>query len=254
MTADGAAFPVLLFVRDVASHYLHHPSSEVRREAALSCCTLLIPREISAEMSADGEHTLVHHDSQHAIVKRKLGSYSGRVVEDVVSKLLQASVSDLNPMVRLSVIRALDGRYDYFLSQSHHLQPLFFVLQDEVLAIRAAGLRLLGRLARLNPAPILSLMRQFLVDLVLELKCGGETGRGREEATRLLIVFLKAETFHRLVQPVLPSVVEALPLTGVAPRLASFALEALGELAEATQASFQPIYWFGLLIERCTRL
>jgi general stress protein YciG len=56
----------------------------------------------------------------------------------------------------------------------------------------------------------------------------------------MLVVFLKAETFRRLVQPVLPSIVAALPLMSVAPRLASVALEALGELAEAAKSPLKP--------------
>jgi hypothetical protein len=72
-------------------------------------------------------------------------------------------------------------------------------------------------------------------DLVTELQCGVDTGRGREDATRLLVVFLRAKSLQRLVHPVLTWLVTALPLDSSAPpRLASASLEALGELALAT--------------------
>jgi serine/threonine-protein kinase mTOR len=65
-------------------------------------------------------------------------------------------------------------------------------------------------------------------------------GRGREEATRTLVVFLKAKSFQGLIHPVLPALVDAPPLKGGTPRLASAALEALGELAKASGASLHP--------------
>jgi serine/threonine-protein kinase mTOR len=147
------------------------------------------------------------------------------------------------------VVHALDKRYNYFLCQTHHLQSVFvFLLQDEALTIRAAGLQLLGRLTRLNPAPILPYMRQFLVNLIIELKCGGDQGRVREGATWLLIVYLSAEAFHQLVLPVLPALVDALPLKGVAPRLTSASLEVLGQLAHALQTALKP--WVKQIVPR----
>ncbi len=230
----GNFVPILPFVRDVVAHYLIHPSHEVREAAALTCCALLIPYEIPDAENFEGRSFQI--DAIHAARKRCIGTHSGRVVEEVLTKVLQLTVSDPCPALRLRVVRALDERYDYFLCQAHHIQPLFFLLQDEALITRVAGLQLLGRLTRLNPAPILPVMRKVLADLIVELRCG----RSREEAIRLLVAFLRAEPLQRLVHPVLASVVEALPLKGVAPRLASASLEALGELARATGSALKP--------------
>jgi hypothetical protein len=220
VTTFGAVVPLLPFVQNVAAQYLSHPSSDVRRAAALTCCLLLVPPRIGWN--------------------NRVGGHSGRIIQDILDTLLRVAVSDPSPVVRLCVVRALDKRYDPFLCQAHHLQSLFLLLQDEVLATRTAGVRLLGRLAWLNPAPILPYMRKFLLDLIVELQCGVDTGRGREEATRLLVVFLRHTSMQRLVQPVLPALVESLPLNGGTPRLASAALEALGELAKAAGKSLQP--------------
>jgi serine/threonine-protein kinase mTOR len=217
VTTSGAVVPLLPFVQDVAVKYLSHPSSEVRRAAALTCCILLKPEGLSRNTS-----------------------YGGIVIEECLSELLRVAISDPSAVVRLCVVRGLDSRYDPYLCQSHHLQALFLLLSDESLATRAAGVRLLGRLTEINPATILPVLRRFLADLIVELKCGVETGRGREEATRLLVVFLKAKSLQRLVHPVLQSLVGALPLSGAAPRLASAALEAMGELALATGMALQP--------------
>ena len=217
VNTSGAVVPLLPFVQDVAVKYLSHPSSEVRRAAALTTCVLLLPEGFTRKTS-----------------------YSGVIIEECLTELLRVAVSDPSPIVRLCVVRALDSRYDFYLCQSHHLQSFFLLLRDEAIATRAAGLQLLGRLTVINPAPILPVLRCFLIDLIVELQCGVDTGRGREEATRLLVVFLRAKSLQRLVHPVLHSLVQALPLNGAAPRLASAALEALGELALATGPALQP--------------
>ncbi|KAL3925176.1 MAG: hypothetical protein SGILL_000584 [Bacillariaceae sp.] len=212
--------PILPFVQNVAAPYLSHPSSDVRRAAALTCCALLVPPGAAHVGSA--------------------GSLSAVTIESVLDVLLRVAVSDPAPVVRLCIVQSLDSRYDAFLCQARHLKPLFLLLQDEALATRAATIRLLGRLASFNPAPVLPFARKFLFQILVELQCGSDTGRGREEATRMLDVFLKAQSFQLLIQPVLPALVEALPLNGGTPRLASAALEALGELAKAAGASLQP--------------
>mmetsp|Transcript_21493 Transcript_21493/g.52973 ORF Transcript_21493/g.52973 Transcript_21493/m.52973 type:complete len:3171 (+) Transcript_21493:99-9611(+) len=220
VTTLGAVVPLLPFVQNVAAKYLSHPSSEVRRAAALTCCLLLVPPQI--------------------VSKNRVSHFSGQIIQDILDTILRVAVSDSSPEVRLCAVKALDKRYDPFLCQSRHLQTLFLLLQDEVLATRAAGVRLLGRLAQLNPAPILPFMRKFLLGLIVEIRCGVDTGRGREEATRLLVVFLRSGSVQRLIQPVLSVLVASLPLDGGAPRLASAALEALGELSRAAGASLQP--------------
>lgn len=214
---SGAIVPLLPFVRDVAIKYLVHPATEVRKAAALTSLALLIPEGC------------VHRTS-----------FSGVVIEECLSELLRMAIIDPSGVVRLCVVKALDSRYNPYLCQAHHLQSLFLLLSDEALATRAAGVQLLGRLTLINPAPILPVLRKFLVNLIVELQCGVDTGRGREEATRILVVFLRAESLQRLVHPVLHSVVTALPLNGAAPRLASAALEALGELAKATGPDLKP--------------
>ena len=221
VTTFDSVVPILPFVQNVAAPYLSHPSSEIRRTAALTCCVLLV--------------------SPGIMTKKGVGSQSVVIIENVLDMLLRVAVSDPSPIVRLCVVSSLDSRYDPFLCQAGtSIQTLLILLQDEVLATRAAGVRLLGRLALLNPAPILPFMRKFLMDVIVELQCGVETGRGREEATRLLVVFLRSNSLRRLVHPVLPALIGTLPLIGGTPRLASAAMEALGELAKTAGAALQP--------------
>lgn len=222
---------LLPFIRDVVSCYLLHPSSEVRKDAALTCCLLLLPNTHPESQNEDS--TMLYQSSN-------LGASSVAIVEEVIQKLLSVAVSDASPVVRNSIIRALDERYDSMLCQGQHIPPLFLCLQDETLAVRIAALRLLGRLACLNPAAILPELRHVLMELIIELRCNGDAGGGKEAATRLLIVFFKADALHRLVHPFLSSIVEALPFRGATPRLATVALEALGELAQVVQDDLKP--------------
>lgn len=220
---------LLPFLQSVISMYLVHPSSDVRREAAIACCMLLLPFDSrNAEKQAEKGDTLLDYN---------LGNVSGSLMEEVLQKLLRMAVSDLSPIVRLCVVRGLDERYDSYLCQLNLLPPLFLMLEDEALAVRACALQLLGRLSRLNPAPILPGLRRVLVELIIELRCGGDNSGGREAATRLIVVFLREEALRRLVRPFISSIIDALPLSNVAPRLVSTSLEALGELATVGNSS-----------------
>lgn len=219
----AVSWTLLPFLRDVVSCYLLHPSSDVRREAGLTCCLLLLP---SSDVIGDS------YNSQ-------FGPASVTLVEEIMQKLLCVAVSDASPVVRNTIIRSLDVRYDKYLCQSQHLPTLFLCLQDEVLAVRVGTLRLLGRLARLNPAPILPELRQFLRESIIELRCNGDTA-GKEAVTRLLIVFFQADALHRLVHPFLHSIIDALPLHAATPRLKSAALEAVGELSNVVKDEIKP--------------
>lgn len=141
-SSGAAAVPLLPFLKDVVSQYVTHPAPEVRRAASLTCCLLLIPYD--------------------TVAKPMWGGYSRIMVENILGKLTKAAASDPSAIVRLCVVRALDSRYDSFLAQTHHLNRILVILQDETLATKAAGLRLLGRLTTINPALILPPLRGFL--------------------------------------------------------------------------------------------
>ena len=222
---------LLLFVRNVAIQYLSHPKMEVRKEAALTCCLLLLPKYVESSMK--------FNDNSGG--RFYFGRSSYRVVEEVLRKLLQVAVSDPSPSVRLCVVGNLDSRYISFLCQGHHVQPLFLLLQDEISSIREAALKLLGQLALHNPTLVLPYLRKMVMDLIIELRCGGESsGVGKQSTTVLLIILLRSEALNRIVHPFLPSIIEALPLKEASPRLSAAALECLGELAIVAKDSMCP--------------
>ena len=223
----GTTLYMLPFLRDVVSRYLFHPSAQVRYAAALTCCSTLVP------LSGDRSRTM--------------GSNSGIVIEGTLKSLLQVSVSDPNPMVRLCIVQGLDARYDAFLIQSHHLNHLFLLLQDSLLATRAAGLRLLGRLADKNPAPILPFVRRYLKELLYELQCGTDNVRGMEESMHLLTIIFKARGLRRVVSFFISPLIDALPVDKhISPRLSSASLEAVGDLAYLSGDALRP--WLDKII------
>ena len=215
---------LLPFVRDAVAQYLSHPSQDVRKEAALTCCFLLLPRQNLADST----------DSS------TLGTSSIILLEEVLQKLLRVAVSDSSPVVRNCIVKAFGENYDSYLCQTHHLPPLFLLMQDEALSVRSAALELLGRLAGVNPGLVLPEMRRILIQLITELKCSDDTGCGKEAATRLLMVFFRSTALHRLVHPFLDSIIAVLPLKGNAPRVTAAALDALGELACVVKDELKP--------------
>ena len=222
---------LLPFLRDVIMRYFSHPSDDVRREAAVTCCLLLLPF---------GD---LQDEDDKSILRIKLGSVSSVYTEDILQKLLRLAVADQSPIVRLCIVQGLDARYDPYLSQLFLLSPLFLMLEDEALAVRACALQILGRLSRLNPAAILPGLRQVLCGLIVELQCGGDNAE--EVATRLIILFLREEALQRLTRPFISAIVDSLPLEG-APRLVSASFEALGELANVAHNTISP--WLRQLI------
>jgi len=222
---------LLPFVRDAVAQYLSHPSTDVRREAALTCCFLLLPFENEDDKSLSNLQPRLNP---------RLGTASILLLEEVMQKLLRVAVSDSSFVLRNCIVRAFDERYDPYLCQSHLIPPLFLLMQDEALSVRAAALELLGRLANVNPGPVLPEMRRILIQLITELRCSENTGCGKESATRLLVVFFQATALHRLVHPFLHSIIEVLPLRGNAPRVTAAALDALGELARVVKDELNP--------------
>lgn len=233
---DGENNMLLPFLQQVISGYLTHPASDVRKEAVITCCKLLLPLKQLQSTDNTTEDSLLHFE---------LSAESTSLMEEILQKLLRMATSDSSPIVRLCVIRGLDERYYPYLCQLNLLSPLFLTLEDEALAVKACGLQLVGRLARLNPALILPVLRKLLIGLIIELSCGA-SNIGRETATRLIVVFLREEALHRLVMPVVSSIIDSLPLSNVAPRLVSISLEALGELATVAHSSINP--WLQQLI------
>ncbi|OQR94007.1 phosphatidylinositol kinase (PIK-L1), partial [Achlya hypogyna] len=214
-------FSILPFVRDSVCLYLTHPESRVRKQAVVACAKLLLPT---------------------AVPKR---GPSGRVIDDVLQQLLQVGISDVDSNVRRSVVASLDARFDEWLSQETHLTLLFFLLNDETPSIREGTMGLLERLAPLNPAFILPLLRRVLIQLLTELEHAMDL-RMLEDSTRLLGCLIRGS--QHLIEPYLGRVLNVLlpkmqQGNAMQQNLTSAVLTTVGELALAVHepmAAYEP--------------
>lgn len=187
--------------------YLQSDDYRVRRQAAITCARIISP-------------ALLMHGSRGP---------SGAAIEEVITSLLEVSVSDTSPTVRLAIIRAFTPEFYRCISQAKYAEVLTILMSDEEFDVKMEALSLLGRVSRCNPACLMPPIRQQLLHIVAEMR-GSPEHRCTEEASLLLRNFLQFGQFHAVVRPFMLTVVGALPLHSDA-KAATAALEALGELA-----------------------
>ncbi|CAM9980915.1 unnamed protein product, partial [Discosporangium mesarthrocarpum] len=207
---------LLPFARDRLVGYLSNEFPNVRKQAALTCCQLLV--EPGRPLFLKGP--------------------SAQVTEELLERLLHMAVSEPIASIRQTLLHALDSRFDAFLCQAHHLQTLFLLMGDDDFNIRLDSLTMLGRLAQYNPSYLLPPLRQTLMQILVELRYNPDVTAG-EEATKMLCKFLRAPALQGLLYPFIEAILLALPLKGNA-RLATTALEALGELCVGASGLMLP--------------
>lgn len=173
------------FVRDVAIKYVEDDDPEIREAAALTCCQLYV------------QDPIVNQTSHHAL----------QVVGDVIEKLLTVGVSDCEPHIRRTVLKALDERFDRHLAKAENIRTLFFALNDEHFAIREVAIAIIGRLARYNPAYVIPSLRKTLLQMLTELEFS-EVARNKEESAKL--ISLLVQNAQGLIKPYVQPILNVL--------------------------------------------
>lgn len=196
------------FVRDVAIKYVDDDNPEIRSAAALTCCQLYV------------KDPIVNQTSAHAI----------QVVSDVIEKLLTVGVSDPDPEIRCTVLRALDERFDRHLAKSENIRTIFFALFDEVFSIREVAITIIGRLALVNPAYVVPSLRKVLIQMLTELEFS-DVGRNKEESAKLLSLLV--QNSQKLIKPYVDPMISVLlpKARDPSPAVAATILKAIGDLA-----------------------
>ncbi|KAK4703758.1 serine/threonine-protein kinase mTOR, partial [Phenoliferia sp. Uapishka_3] len=195
------------FIRDCVVRYVENDNPDIRRAAALCCCAVL------------ANDPVVSQTSNHAI----------KLVNEVLEKLLTLAIADPDAGIRQATISSLDPKFDRHLAQAECVRSLFIALNDEVYAIREIAIKIIGRLAALNPAYVMPSLRKTLIQLLTELEYS--TGaRNKEEAATLLGLLVGAS--QRLTKPyVTPMLNVLLPKSrDPSPAVAAAILTTLGEL------------------------
>ncbi|KAM0752153.1 FAT-domain-containing protein [Meredithblackwellia eburnea MCA 4105] len=196
------------FIRDCVVRYVEDDNADIRRAAALSCCSVLSSDPVVGQTSA------------HAI----------KLVNEVLEKLLTLAIADPDPGIRQATISHLDYRFDRHLAQAECVRSLFIALNDEVYVIRELAIKVIGRLAAINPAYVMPSLRKTLIQLLTELEYS-TAARNKEEAATLLGLLVGAS--QRLTKPyVKPMLNVLLPKSrDPSPAVAAAILTTLGELA-----------------------
>ena len=188
--------------------------------------------------STSGNPTNGLSSSNSTLPFRKKGP-TANAVEDVISRLLEVTISDTSIQVRLATLKALTKEFDIYLARPHHIDTLMLLLADESFDIRLESLSILGRLSTSNPASILPAIRTQFARLISELQNNPDY-RMIEEAATMLCNFMKFNKFHFLVKPVMATILESLPLQAHDVRATTAALETLGELSVVLQGELLP--------------
>ncbi|KAJ8457723.1 hypothetical protein ONZ45_g18201 [Pleurotus djamor] len=195
------------FVRNCALPYMESDNVNIRGAAADTCCRLFI------------RDPICYQASSHAI----------EIISDVLDKLLTVGVADPVASIRNAVLKSLNDRFDKHLAQAENVRSLFIALNDEEFENRLAAVKLIGRLAKHNPAYVMPSLRKAFIQLLTELEFSTVT-RNREECTRLLTELVIATS--RLIKPYALSMLHALlpKASDNAPTIATNVLMCLGEL------------------------
>ncbi|KAG2382314.1 hypothetical protein C9374_005516 [Naegleria lovaniensis] len=196
------------FVHDCVVKYLDDDIPAIRKEAAKTCCRLLVSQG-----------------------KPPVKGHFGSVVGDVLAKLLIVGITDTDFTIRYAVLSSLEPKFDHYLALSDNLRSLFIALNDEVFEIREVAISIIGRLSIRNPAFVLPSLRKALLQLLTELEYSQDS-RSKEESARMLGHLIVAAP--RLIKPYVSSVLKVLMerIKDNNPNVSSCVLDTTGKLAE----------------------
>ncbi|KAF8668205.1 Atypical PIKK FRAP protein kinase [Rhizoctonia solani] len=143
--------------------YLAEEHAIVRQTAALTACTLIAVDPVCFQTS----------------------DYSVGILMNMLERLLTLAVADQDQTVRRTVLGALDTRFDRHLAHNDCIRYLFIAANDETFVNRELAVKHIGRLAALNPAYVMPLLRKTVIQLLHEVEFS-IVSRRKEESAKLL--------------------------------------------------------------------
>ncbi|XP_039428931.1 serine/threonine-protein kinase Tor-like [Culex pipiens pallens] len=205
---------LLPFVQRCADHFLVSEQQEIRIEA-VQTCTLLLKLALQSVDSADGSETLT------------------QTVGNVLEKILIVGITDVDPNVRLRVLKSLDDSFDSQLAQPWFLSSLLITMNDEVFEIRELAIIIIGRLSAINPAYVMPSLRKTMVQILTELEHSGMS-RNKEQSARMLdhLIVSTPRLISSYMRPILTILVPKLKEPESNPGVMLNVLRAIGDLAE----------------------
>lgn len=220
-TFNFGVFDLLEFVQRCADYFLQHEQQEIRLEAVETCSRLL--------------KITIHQDDD---------TQSLDMVNHCLNQLLNVGIIDLDPNVRLRVLKSLDETFDNQLAQPGSLSVLLMTLNDEVFEIRELAIQTIGRLSAKNPAFVMPSLRKTLVQLLTEIEHSGMS-RNKEQSARMLdhLIVSTPRLISAYMKPILTKLVPKLKETESNPGVILNVLRAIGDLAEVNGGSNEMERW-----------
>jgi len=197
--------------------FTENPNPEVRKAAALTCCQLFV------------QDPIIYQTSFQAI----------KVVDDVISTLLELGVADQDPEIRRQVLEALDARLNKHLGKPENIRSVFLAAHDGNFGVRQAAIVIVGRLTEVNPAHIFPSLRKILVNLIMGIKSSKDAKVQEDDAKLVGLVISHAS---KLAKPYCDTLVKVLlpqardPNTAVA----ATTITAIGQLATTGGTVLEP--------------
>ncbi|XP_014254034.1 serine/threonine-protein kinase mTOR [Cimex lectularius] len=204
---------LLQFVKKCSEDLLYNEQQEIRLEAVCTCVRLL---KLAIESTSAKPSPTVT-----------------QTVSDVLSKLLDVAITDVDADVRYWVLASLDNTFDLHLGQAESLSKLFVAMNDEVFDIRELAVCTIGRLTSVNPAYTMPSLRKALIQLITELEHSGMS-RNKEQSARMLdhLVLNAPRLIQHYIQPILRVLVPKLKEPEPNPIVIINILKVIGDLAE----------------------
>jgi hypothetical protein len=213
------ALNLLTLIQHCVAPYLVSEDDSLRMDSAITCSQLLV----TCIRSSEGYH------KGPTVVE----------IDGIITQLLNVTVADTSPVVRLAVLRSFTEVFYSYLCRAHHIETMMMLLADDSLDVKMEVLVLLGSITNRNPSAVLPPIRLLLAQLISEMKTCPDT-KSVEEASLMLCNFLKVPAFAPVVKPYTKTLVSSLALRSSDIRAATAALEAAGELAIVLQHSMLP--------------
>eukprot|EP01125_Pyxidicula_operculata_P006159 TRINITY_DN2146_c0_g2_i1.p1 TRINITY_DN2146_c0_g2~~TRINITY_DN2146_c0_g2_i1.p1 ORF type:complete len:2397 (-),score=492.72 TRINITY_DN2146_c0_g2_i1:292-6513(-) len=188
--------------------YLTHESATYRKLAVTACSKLLLKEKV---VSVRG--------------------YSSQVATEILLKLFRVAMTDLDPSIRLDVLKSFDTRYDKYLCQPDFLYQLFLFLHDPVFEVQETTILLIGRLGLSNPAVIYPMMRTTFMGYLKALDFADVENKERSVELFRKSVRALPELIKPYAEPIIKILLEKLKsedLGSVA--LYSYCLAAVGDV------------------------
>ena len=188
--------------------YTDNPNPAIRRAAALTCSQLFI------------QDPIIYQTSFQAI----------KVVDDVITTLLELGVADPDPEIRKEVLRALDPRLNKHLGKPENIRSIFLAAHDGNFEVRQAAIVIVGRLTEVNPAHIFPSLRKILINLIMGIRSSKDARIQENDATLVGLVISHASN---LAKPYCDTLVNVLlpQARDPNPAVASTTIRAIGQLA-----------------------